>query len=52
MELKDLEVYQISRDLSSTGWDIYSRMKSEYRFAIGQQFLRAIDSIGANLSEG
>ena len=27
-------------------------MKSEHRFSIGQQFIKAIDSIGANIAEG
>lgn len=48
MELKRLKVYQIARELSRIGWDIYKTLKKEYRFLIGQQFIKAIDSIGAN----
>ena len=52
MKLNDLEIYKIARSLSKIAWDIYKNMKSEIRFSIGQQFIRAIDSIGANIAEG
>lgn len=52
MELDKLDVYQIARELSKIGWNIYKGMKSEHRFSIGQQFIKAIDSIGANIAEG
>ncbi len=52
MKLEDLEVYQIARELSTVGWKIYKDLKNEYRFEIGQQFIRSIDSIGANIAEG
>ena len=52
IELKDLEVYQLSRKLSSIAWKIFCRMKFEDRKHMGDQFLRSIDSIGANIAEG
>jgi four helix bundle protein len=52
IELKDLEVYQLSRKLSSIAWEIYCRMKFEDKKHIGDQFLRSVDSIGANIAEG
>ncbi|MCC6325911.1 MAG: four helix bundle protein [Candidatus Brocadia sp.] len=52
MRIEDLEVYRIAGGINKCGWDIYTKMKSEYRFGIGQQFIRAIDSIGANIAEG
>ena len=52
IELKNLEVYQLSRKLSSTAWDIFCRMNFEDKKHIGDQFLRAVDSIGANIAEG
>jgi four helix bundle protein len=52
IELKDLEVYQLSRKLSSDAWRIFCRMNYEDRSHIGDQFLRAVDSIGANIAEG
>jgi four helix bundle protein len=52
MELKDLEVYKISRVLSGFAWNVYSELKQEHRFVIGRQFLESIDSVGANIAEG
>jgi four helix bundle protein len=52
IELKDLEVYQLSRKLSSIAWKIYCRMNFEDKNHIGNQFLRSVDSIGANIAEG
>lgn len=50
--LKDLEVYQLSRELSKIGWDIYKNMDWQTKKVIGDQFIRSLDSIGANISEG
>ena len=52
MELKNLKVYEISRELSNHSWDVYKGLKTEYRFLVGQQFIKSIDSIGANIAEG
>ena len=52
MELKKLKVYQISRELSRIGWDVYKALQREYRFLVGQQFVSAVDSTGANIAEG
>ncbi|MCX6256866.1 MAG: four helix bundle protein [Bacteroidia bacterium] len=52
IELKDLEVYQLSRQLSSLAWNIYCRMNFEDKKLFGDQFLRAVDSVGANIAEG
>jgi four helix bundle protein len=51
-ELINLEVYQLSGKLSSIAWVIFCRMNFEDKKHIGDQFLRAIDSIGANVAEG
>ena len=50
--IKDLQVYQLSRKLSIISWDIYSKMSFEEKKIIGDQFIRATDSIGANIAEG
>jgi four helix bundle protein len=52
MELKELEVYQISRELSRIAWEVYSRLDKEYRYGMGRQFLNSTDSVGANIAEG
>jgi len=43
---------QLSRKLSSIAWVIFCRMNFEDKKHIGDQFLRAVDSIGANVAEG
>jgi four helix bundle protein len=52
MKLEDLEIYNLSMDLSDEVWEIV--MKWEYfpKDTIGKQWTRAIDSVSANISEG
>jgi len=50
--LGSLEIYQTSLVLSEKAWDVYLSLPKEFRFDMGSQFLRAIDSIGANIAEG
>ena len=52
IELKKLEVYQLSRKLSSVAWEIFCRMDFLDKKHMGDQFLRSVDSIGANIAEG
>jgi four helix bundle protein len=52
IQLYELKVYQIARELSSKGWEIYGKFSFEQKKLFGDQFLRAIDSIGANIAEG
>lgn len=50
--LKDLEVYQLARQLSKTSWEIYEKLDWQTKKIIGDQFITAIDSTGANIAEG
>ncbi|WP_235893447.1 four helix bundle protein [Litoribacter populi] len=50
--LKDLEVYQLSRQLSAIAWVIYERLTYQQRKVWGDQMLTAVDSVGANIAEG
>jgi len=50
--LEDLDVYKISLELSDKIWNLVSRWDNFSRNNIGGQLLRAIDSVGANISEG
>lgn len=52
MEIKDLEVYTISREISEKAWPIYTRYDWQDRKIIGDQWITAIDSVGANIAEG
>ena len=50
--LKELEVYQLARNLSQKGWKIYKNMDWQIKKIIGDQFITSLDSIGANIAEG
>jgi len=50
--LKDLEVYQLARNLSKLAWDIYNSLDWQAKKILGDQFVRATDSVGANIAEG
>lgn len=50
--LEKLEVYRLARSLSKIAWQIYSLLNWESKKIIGNQFIEATDSIGANIAEG
>jgi len=52
MKLDDLEIYKLSLELSEDLWQIFLELPKQFRFSIGDQMLRSVDSIGANISEG
>jgi four helix bundle protein len=52
MELGKLEIYQLALKLSSNIWSIYEKLPKQLQFNIGDQALRSVDSIGANIAEG
>jgi len=52
LKLKNLEVYNLTRNLSRIAWVSYNKLGWQEKKIIGDQFIRAIDSIGANIAEG
>lgn len=52
IQIEDLEVYQLARELSRIGWDIYSSSDWQTKKVMGDQFITATDSFGANIAEG
>lgn len=52
IQLSNLEVYKIARQLSDLAWTIYNKMNWETKKIIGQQFIESVDSVGANIAEG
>jgi four helix bundle protein len=52
MELENLEVYQISMDISAKIWEISITWNFFAKDTIGKQIVRSADSISANISEG
>jgi four helix bundle protein len=47
-----LQVYQLSAQLADLIWDVVAQWDAFSRNTIGQQIVRAADSIGANIAEG
>lgn len=52
MNLEDLEVYRLAKEISSDSWIIYTKFDWQTKKIMGDQFITSIDSIGANLAEG
>jgi len=50
--LEDLEVYKTANAISDKIWNIVVHLNNFSKNNIGAQLLRAIDSVGANISEG
>lgn len=50
--LHDLDVYRSARKLSSLAWIVYQRLIFQEKKVWGDQMLSAVDSVGANISEG
>ena len=49
---ENLRVYRLSEDIADRVWDIAIRWDNFARDTVGKQFVRAADSIGANIAEG
>lgn len=52
VSLGKLEVYQTAIKIGKSSWTIYERMDWQLKKIMGDQFIRAIDSMGANIAEG
>jgi len=52
IKLQDLEVYKLARELSKIGWEIYNELSWPDKKIMGDQFISATDSVGANIAEG
>jgi len=52
MDLEDLEVYKLAKEVSGKAWSIYQEMDYQTKRILGSQFIQAADSIGANIAEG
>jgi len=50
--IHELEVYRLSRKLSANAWNVYQRLSFQEKEVWGDQMLSAIDSVGANITEG
>ena len=52
LKLSDLECYRISFHLSNYVWDIVIKWNSFSQRTVGEQFVKVVDSISANIAEG
>ena len=52
LKLSDIESYRISFHLSNNVWEIIMKWSSFTQRSVGVQFVRAVDSISANIAEG
>lgn len=50
--LEDLFVYKISVEFGDLGWNVYKQLHWADQKIMGEQFIRAVDSVGANIAEG
>jgi four helix bundle protein len=52
LKLENLEVYKLARQLGRIAWEIYLAMDWQTKKIMGDQFIEAVDSVGANIAEG
>lgn len=52
LSLDKLKVYQLARKLSKIAWKIYESLGWQDKKIVGDQFIEATDSVGANIAEG
>jgi len=52
MELYDLEIYKLAREISKEAWMVYQMFDWRVKKTMGDQFISAVDSVGANIAEG
>ena len=51
MKLEDFELYKRTRELSREAWGVYHQLSWQDKKIIGDQFMRSVDSVGANIAE-
>ncbi|HJS53553.1 MAG TPA: four helix bundle protein [Chitinophagaceae bacterium] len=52
LKLRDIESFRISFHLSNYVWEVVLKWNGFSQRTVGEQFVRAIDSISANIAEG
>ena len=52
LKLEDLEIYNLAMEVGELVWDMIIKWEYINRAHPGNQFIRAADSIAANISEG
>ncbi|OGF27668.1 hypothetical protein A2303_00365 [Candidatus Falkowbacteria bacterium RIFOXYB2_FULL_47_14] len=52
IKLGNLEIYKLAIESSDLAWSVFEKMDWQTKKIIGDQFICAIDSVGANIAEG
>jgi four helix bundle protein len=52
LKLNDIEAYKLSFRLSNHVWNLILKWGNFEKDTVGKQFVRAVDSISANIAEG
>ncbi|GEO02831.1 hypothetical protein AAE02nite_04950 [Adhaeribacter aerolatus] len=52
LSFEDIEAYKVAFRLSNMVWDIVIHWNNFSKDTVGKQFVRAVDSISANIAEG
>ena len=52
LPFEDLKVFQLAEQLADEIWDIVNTWKYFEKITVGQQWVDAADSVGANIAEG
>ncbi len=52
LKLNDIEAFRLSFHLSNYVWDAVLKWNNFSQRTVGEQFVRAVDSISANIAEG
>ena len=52
LKLNDIESFRFSFHLSNYVWDVVLKWSNFSQRTVGEQFVRAVDSISANIAEG
>ena len=52
LKLNDIEAYRIAFKLSNYVWDVVIKWDYFAKDTVGKQFVKAVDSVSANIAEG
>lgn len=52
LDIEDLSSYKIAMEMGNLIWDIVSKWDYFAKDTIGKQYVRCVDSVAANISEG
>ena len=52
MDLVDLDMYNVGIEIGNSVWELVDKFPYFAKDTVGKQFVRAADSIAANISEG